>query len=75
MGRRDYARVVTGLDDTKVKELLARAAREHAASEAVQEQGVPAFRYGVIVCALRMFDALSSAPAFQALVERARERG
>lgn len=36
---------------------LARAAAEHAASDAVRVHGVPAFRYGIIVCALRWFNA------------------
>jgi len=40
---------------------LARARREHEASEAVSEQDHPPFRYGIIVCALRMFT-----PAFSA---------
>ena len=36
---------------------LARASTEHAASEAVAQRGEPPFRYGLIVCALRMFQA------------------
>lgn len=36
---------------------LSRAAQEHAASPAVAVEGAPAFRYGIIVCALRMFTA------------------
>lgn len=35
---------------------LARAAREHEGSDAVRDQAPP-FRYGVIVCAMRHFDA------------------
>ncbi len=34
---------------------LKRAAEAHAASEDVVNKGVPAFRYGIIVCALRWF--------------------
>lgn len=34
---------------------LARARAEHEASEAVRLRGEPPFRYGIIVCALRMF--------------------
>jgi adenosine deaminase len=42
---------------TSVNRGLARAAAEHVASEAVTDRGEPAFRYGLIVCALRMFQA------------------
>jgi adenosine deaminase len=34
---------------------LDRAQSEHARTPQVAEQGAPAFRYGIIVCALRMF--------------------
>lgn len=34
---------------------LARARAEHEASPAVRERGEPPFRYGIIVCAMRMF--------------------
>lgn len=34
---------------------MARAMREHEQSPAVVERGEPPFRYGIIVCALRMF--------------------
>ena len=36
---------------------LARARAEHAASEAVTVRDEPPFRYGIIVCAMRMFTA------------------
>ncbi len=46
-----------GFDDVlaAVDRGLARARVEHEASAAVREQGLPPFRYGIIVCALRMF--------------------
>ncbi len=40
---------------------LARAAAEHMRSPAVRERGEPEFRYGIIVCAMRMFTAGFSA--------------
>ncbi len=40
---------------------LKRAQAEHEASEAVAVRGEPPFRYGIIVCALRMFDERFSA--------------
>ena len=39
---------------------LERARREHEASPAVTEHGHPPFRYGIIVCALRMFTPVFS---------------
>jgi len=57
-----------------VNEGLSRAQKEYAASPAVQENGEPEFRYGMIVCALRkfgsefspwysnLFEALSESP-------------
>lgn len=39
---------------------LRRAAVEHAASPAVAQGGLPAFRYGIVVCALRYFSGAFS---------------
>ena len=46
----DVAAVITAVDRG-----LERARREHAQSEAVRMRGEPAFNYGIITCALRMF--------------------
>jgi len=46
----DVAAVITAVDGG-----LARAKREHARSEAVRMRGEPAFNYGIITCALRLF--------------------
>ena len=49
-------------DDLSIREVLSavnrgleRAEKEHAVTEGVQVGGEPRFRYGIIVCALRMF--------------------
>ncbi|HVR28744.1 MAG TPA: adenosine deaminase family protein [Thermoanaerobaculia bacterium] len=46
----DVAAVIAAVDAG-----LARARREHAQSEAVRMRGEPAFNYGIITCALRLF--------------------
>jgi len=47
---------------------LARAVAEHEASDAVAVRGEPGFRYGIIVCAMRMF-AAGFSPWFTKLCE------
>ena len=47
---------------------LERVRREHEASESVVEEGEPAFRYGIIACAMRMFTGAFS-PYFGQLVQ------
>jgi adenosine deaminase len=46
----DVAAVIEAVDRG-----LSRVRREHAASEAVRMRGEPAFNYGIITCALRLF--------------------
>ncbi len=47
---------------------LDRVRREHEASAAVRERGEPPFRYGIVVCAMRMFTG-GFAPYFKNLLE------
>lgn len=47
---------------------LRRVSREHEASAAVKERGEPAFRYGIIACAMRMFTG-GFAPYFKNLLQ------
>ena len=51
-----------GFDEvlSAVSEGLERARREHEASEAIAKGGDPPFRFGIIVCSLRRFEASSS---------------
>lgn len=58
----DIGRVIAAVDRG-----LDRARREHEASPGVRERGEPAFRYGIITCAMRMFSR-GFAPYFAQLL-------
>ena len=58
----DIGRVLSAVDRG-----LDRARREHEASDAVRLHGEPAFRYGIIACAMRMFTG-GFAPYFKNLL-------
>ncbi len=58
----DISQVIAAVDRG-----LDRARREHEATPEVRERGEPAFRYGIITCAMRMFSR-GFAPYFAQLI-------